>query len=538
MPRLPTWSLVALLALACRLDAAPAAPKPTTPATPPAARTAATKPPAAKTADKPDPTKPAPPKPGAARQRGAWKVIDFRGMAYVDLADVAAFFDFQVYRIDRPRFRLEKERVVDGRKLVTEWRGQAGSKMVSLNKLNFYLSYPVVAWKDGRMLLSAFDLIHVIDPILRPDQQRESSQLKVVVLDPARGGEEAGITSRYGKEKDVTLAVALEARTLLEKQGFRVVMTRDSDQAVSIPERLRIANAELEEAVFISLHCSLGNEREKGIEMFTLAPSATPSTTGDEGRKADEKFYPGNINDRESMALATALLGMAVSRAEDTNLGATDLGLRRARFAELKGIRMPGVVYRLGRLAHAEEGRRLAHEPAYRHRIAKAIAAGVDRYARVMAAGSPPKQRALKFARVTSSCEPGQEVAPGEIVRVRATISKTDPAMVIDPGQVSLQIYFLDFVNEEEIDLSSCDTPKAQWISVIPDWADADYEEVEFIYRQPIFDAALVKQLGVRRYYGFVLRLVYKDELMDERAEPPNVRRGLGNFTAVLPRRK
>ena len=354
----------------------------------------------------------------------------------------------------------------------------------------------------------------------------------------ARGGAETGIATRHAKEKDVTLAVALSAKRLLEAKGYRVVLTRDSDRAMSVADRLRIANAETEEAIFISLHCSLGNEREKGIEMFTLSPSGTPSTTGDEGRKPDEKFYPGNINDRESMALATALQGTAVTKSALSDLGATDLGIRRARFAELKGIRMPAAVCSLGRLAHPEEGRRLGNDPAYRDKLAAALVAGIDRYASVMAAGAPPRDRALKFTKVTVSRDPGEQRAFGEVMRVRATIAKTDPKLVIDPTKVSLQIYFLDFVNEEELDLSSCDTPKAYWISVMPDWAKATYEEVEFTYHQPVFDANLVKNLGQRRYYGFVLRLVYGDELMDEKAEPPNVRRGLGNFTAVLPRRK
>jgi hypothetical protein len=46
-----------------------------------------------------------------------------------------------------------------------------------------------------------------------------------------------------------------------------------------------------------------------------------------------------------------------------------------------------------------------------------------------------------------------------------------------------------------------------------------------------------VKSLGRRTYYGFVLRLIYDGALMDEFAEPSNLKRGLGNFTAVLPRR-
>lgn len=483
-----------------------------------------------------DPSPPAAPKkpatgPAPTKAKPGWTVIDHRGQAYLDLAEVAQFFEFPTYTRDGKTITLEKAKRLDGRDFPIKCRGQAGSKLVSINTLKIYLSYPLVAWRDGKVLISAFDLMHVIDPILRPDQMREPSQLKVVVLDAARGGAEDGMTSKHGREKEVTLDVARHARQALEQSGYTVVMTREDDRARTVAERLERAHAVTGEAVFISLHCGFGGESERGVETFTLAPSGTPTTTGEEGAKPDGKFYPGNINDRESMALATALQGTLVAGAETE-----DLGIRRARFQELKGIRMPAVVCNLGRLGHPVEGRKLGSDPAYRRQLGRALAAGVERYARVMATGAPPRERALKFAEV----EAGPVVRGpdgGEVVHVKAAIARGPGAGDIDPTKVTLQIYFLDFVNGEEIDLSSCDTPEVNWLSALPDWKTSAWEEVDFTYRQPAFDEALAAQLGRRTYYGFVLRLIYGDELMDEYAEPANVRRGLGNFTAVLPKR-
>ncbi len=481
--------------------------------------------------NKPPPEKPAT-GPAPTKARPGWTVIDHRGQAYIDLADVARFFEFPTYTKQGRSVTLEKSKRLDGRDFPIRCQGQAGSKLVSINSLKFYLSYPLVATRDGKVILSAFDLIHVIDPILRPDQMRDPGHLKVVVLDPARGGAETGLTSRHGSEKDVTLDVARRAQAALQQAGYTVVLTREGDTAMSIAARLERAHAVKEEAVFISLHCGFGGERERGVSMFTLAPSGTPTTTGDEGGAPDAKFYPGNINDRESMALATALQGALVAGAETE-----DLGIRRARFQELKGIRIPAVVCNLGRLGHPVEGRKLGADPSYRHHLGHALAAGVDRYARVMAAGVPQRERALSFARVEAT-PPGRDAGGAEIVHVKAAIARGSGAPDIDPAKVTLQIYFLDFVNSEEIDLSSCDTPTTHWLSALPDWKASAYEEVDFTYRQRPFDDATLKQLGRRTYYGFVLRLIYEDELMDEYAEPSNLRRGLGNFTAVLPRRK
>lgn len=458
-------------------------------------------------------------------QSFGWRVVDFRGLAYVDIRDVARFFSFDSVK------RTGKQVALSRKAPPTQWEMQVGSKLVSLNRLKLYLSYPVVSFQGDRTLLSAFDLMHVIDPILRPDQQREPTELKTVIIDPARGGSESGVVTKFGREKDVTLDIARRLKPLLEAAGYRVVLTREGDESVSLPERLKAANAVREEAVFLSLHASYGSSREKGVETFTLSPCGTPSTTGDEGTTPDQKFYPGNVNDRESMALATAVQGMLVHAA-----GAEDLGIRRARFGELKGVEVPAVVCSVGRLAHPQEGARLAGDPAHRQQIAEGIAQGVQRYARVMAAGSPPKDRMLKFAKVEVFPDRLRHPA-GEQVRVRATIAKTAKDASIDPSQLILQVYFLDVVNDEEIDLSTCDTPEARWISVIPNWVDADFEQVEFTYLQPPFTQEMVQALGRRHYYGFVLRLVYGDQLLDEYAEPANLRRGLSTFTAVTPRR-
>jgi hypothetical protein len=326
--------------------------------------------------------------------------------------------------------------------------------------------------------------------------------------------------------------IANRLKALLESAGFTVVLTREVDIQLAADERVLIANSRREEAVFVSLHCSHGSDHERGVETFTLSPSGTPSTTGDEGREPDQKFYPGNINDRESMALATAVQGTLV-----TELKAADLGIRRARFDELKGIAMPAVICSVGRLAHPEEGRRLGADAAYRQRIAAALRNGIERYARVMATGSAPRDRLLKFSHVQVFPDKVRSLT-GEQVRVRATVARNSGAGPIDPAKVVLQVFFLDLVNSEEIDLSTCDTPEANWISVTPNWEEANYEQVEFTYRQPTFDDSLLKSLGRRTYYGFVLRLIYDGALMDEFAEPANLRRGLGNFTAILPRRR
>lgn len=75
-----------------------------------------------------------------------------------------------------------------------------------------------------------------------------------VVLDPGHGGDEPGAVGPAGtREKDVNLAIALEAKRQLEAQGATVVLTRTADYRITLASRAAIAQA-LQPTVFLSIH--------------------------------------------------------------------------------------------------------------------------------------------------------------------------------------------------------------------------------------------------------------------------------------------
>jgi N-acetylmuramoyl-L-alanine amidase len=77
----------------------------------------------------------------------------------------------------------------------------------------------------------------------------------VIVLDPAHGGTDAGARGENAVEKDVVLQLARAVRATLERQGYRVVMTRNDDTNPSYDDRAAMANT-YRDAVFVSLHAS------------------------------------------------------------------------------------------------------------------------------------------------------------------------------------------------------------------------------------------------------------------------------------------
>jgi N-acetylmuramoyl-L-alanine amidase len=78
----------------------------------------------------------------------------------------------------------------------------------------------------------------------------------VIVIDPAHGGTDTGARGQSGViEKDLVLLMARITRYALEREGFRVVMTRNDDSNPSYDDRAAIANA-YRDVIFISFHIS------------------------------------------------------------------------------------------------------------------------------------------------------------------------------------------------------------------------------------------------------------------------------------------
>ncbi len=86
----------------------------------------------------------------------------------------------------------------------------------------------------------------------------EAAKQLLVVIDPGHGGSDVGAIGRENGvdvlyEKDVNLAIANKANSLLQAAGVKTYMTRSTDVAVDLYERPEIANR-LGAALFLSVH--------------------------------------------------------------------------------------------------------------------------------------------------------------------------------------------------------------------------------------------------------------------------------------------
>ena len=103
----------------------------------------------------------------------------------------------------------------------------------------------------------------------------------VIVLDPAHGGTDPGARGPSGTvEKDIVLQYARTVRAGLERQGYRVVMTRNDDSNPSHDDRTAIADNH-RDAIFITLHVSSTGTIGTARAYYCLlsSPLASPASS-------------------------------------------------------------------------------------------------------------------------------------------------------------------------------------------------------------------------------------------------------------------
>jgi len=251
----------------------------------------------------------------------------------------------------------------------------ADQKRCWINGVCVWLSHPVTEAK-GVLHISVLDLASTLQPLLSPAVMAGTSRLKTICIDPGHGGKDPGNCDENNQEKKYTLLLARELGKLLTKAGFKVIMTRNSDQAVSRDDRAKIANRNHAD-LFISLHFN-GTEGEarggaQGVEVYCLTPSRASSTNSG-GVGVTDTAYPGNTHDARNILLAYELQRTLVN-----GLQAEDRGVRRARFEVLRDVRMPAVLIEGGFMSNRREAERI-YRSAYRLRMAQSIVEAVENY--------------------------------------------------------------------------------------------------------------------------------------------------------------
>ncbi|HWC74162.1 MAG TPA: N-acetylmuramoyl-L-alanine amidase [Gemmatimonadales bacterium] len=179
---------------------------------------------------------------------------------------------------------------------------------------------------------------------------------RIIVLDP--GHPPLGARGPSGLWEPVaTLAVAQQAKTLLEQSGATVMLTRTDSTPIDLFPRTQFA--ELHDAdVLVSIHA---NALPDGINPFTNNGTSV------------YYFHP------RSAALARAL-----DRALVAELGVHDLGMGRGDYALVRDPWMPSALTE-GLFMMIPEQEAMLATPAGRMRYARGVARGIEEFLREMA---------------------------------------------------------------------------------------------------------------------------------------------------------
>jgi N-acetylmuramoyl-L-alanine amidase len=219
-----------------------------------------------------------------------------------------------------------------------------------------------------------------------------ASRLLTVVVDAGHGGSDPGAIGPGGlREKDVTLAVARDLERRLVARGFRVVMTRQGDRAVSLEERTALAEGAGGD-VFVSIHVNAApRSAANGIETYYLdrtnerhtlrvaaRENGVPPSALDPLQRAVAGLRISEVG-TSSAALARTVHGELIRGVRSAFGSVSNLGVKQGPFHVLFLSGAPSILVEVGFLTHRSEAKRLATD-WYRKVLAEHIARGLAEY--------------------------------------------------------------------------------------------------------------------------------------------------------------
>ncbi|MEP2945666.1 MAG: N-acetylmuramoyl-L-alanine amidase [Lentilitoribacter sp.] len=226
--------------------------------------------------------------------------------------------------------------------------------------------------------------------------ENKNSDKFVLVLDAGHGGIDGGAEGRNGAiEKDITLDFVNDLQKAFEEyDGIELLLTRDSDQFMSLSARVQIAR-DAEADLLISIHADSIRQRSlRGASIYTLS------------REASDEFA-SNLADAENLTDVLAGLhiedapddvtGILVDLARRETQGFSDVMAdrivddfkgqirllnnphRRAGFRVLLAPDVPSVLIELGFLSNLTD-EKLLTDPKWREKTTKLLAKSISEY--------------------------------------------------------------------------------------------------------------------------------------------------------------
>ncbi len=175
-----------------------------------------------------------------------------------------------------------------------------------------------------------------------------------IFIDPGHGGKDPGARNQTTglTEAFVTLDVAQKLKRILQKRQYNILMSRNSDNYVSLFERANKAN-EWDADYFVSIHCNSNhNSYATGSETF---------------------YYKHGIRAESFADIVQQQLILQIKT--------LDRGIKTANFAVLRLTKMPAILVEIAFISNEHEAYLLGTS-SFREQCAQGIADGITEYLR------------------------------------------------------------------------------------------------------------------------------------------------------------
>jgi N-acetylmuramoyl-L-alanine amidase len=219
----------------------------------------------------------------------------------------------------------------------------------------------------------------------------------LVAVDAGHGGIDTGAVASDGTtpEKDITLAFAKRLTDELNKQpGVKAFLTRDSDQYLSLSERVTIARQN-HAALFISLHADTLKQKDiRGATVYTISDKSSDKLANDVAeRENNSDKIAGTEAPTQPPAVADILMDLtrretqafSISLAQDVlnsfdgQISMINNPHRYAGFRVLQAPDVPSILLELGFLSNKDD-EKLLLDDTWREKVIDRLAEAVRQY--------------------------------------------------------------------------------------------------------------------------------------------------------------
>jgi N-acetylmuramoyl-L-alanine amidase len=226
----------------------------------------------------------------------------------------------------------------------------------------------------GDIRMSAEDADFLIRQLGLLPSAENKLYISTIIIDAGHGGKDSGALGQFTvegkpiviKEKDLVLEVSRSLAELLKGRypDRTVVLTRDSDEYLTLEERTEIANAieldDREAMIFISIHANASlNSKAEGFEVWYLPPDyrrklLDPAMLDENAREVAPIL---NTMLEEEYTVESILRAKNILKGMDEKIGEKHVnrGLKEETWFVVRNAKMPSVLVEIGFVTNRDE---------------------------------------------------------------------------------------------------------------------------------------------------------------------------------------